>query len=261
MPREIAFTKAHSLHNDFVIVETSDLSYLSAQQIASLANRHTGIGCDQVLGLKKCGEQHYHYSIYNADGTEAQQCINGMRAIAHMLLLQHPDISTLTLDNPSGSFQATRQPDDQIALYIPAHVTEDSHRIIHYAGCEYPVRYLTCGNPHALVAVPCIDNPYPLSDLAACVEASGPNTGGYNVSIYAEKGAQQWVSRTHERGAGETQACGSAAIALAIHHGTKDILTIEQKGGIQRIRAHNSDTLEIIAPAAISFTGTIPISD
>ena len=259
-PKEIAFTKAHSLQNDFVLLAEPDLARLSSKQITALANRYTGIGCDQVLGVTKLDTKHYRYSIYNANGTEAQQCINGMRAIAHILFLQQPQIDTLTLDNPSGSFQATRGTDGEIALYIPVNVTQDTHQTIDYAGSKLQVHYLTCGNPHALVTVPCLDQ-YPLSDLAAHIEATGPNLGGYNVSIYAEKAANRWVSRTHERGAGETQACGSAAIALAIHSGTKGVLTIEQKGGKQRIRAHTPHTLEIIAPAALSFTGTIDISD
>ena len=258
--KEIAFTKAHSLQNDFVLLAEHDLALLSAKQMVALANRYTGIGCDQVLGLTKLDTAHYRYSIYNADGTKAQQCINGMRAIAHILFLQQPQMHTLTLDNPSGTFQATQQLDGEVALQIPVNTTEDAHQTIDYAGSALKVHYLTCGNPHALVAVPNLDQ-YPLSDLAAHIEATGPSPDGYNVSIYTEKAGDRWASRTYERGAGETQACGSAAIALAIHSSTKDILTIEQKGGKQRIKVHSPNKLEIVAPAALSYTGTIDLSD
>lgn len=258
-PRNISFTKAHSLQNDFVILSAQDLAFFSAQQIVALANRYTGIGCDQVLGLEKCHSHHYRYTIYNPDGTEATQCINGMRAIAHLLFQQAPGVPILTLENTSGSFQAKRTAHGDIALYVPVYVAQKTQHTIDYAGSELTIDYLTCGNAHALIAVPYTDG-YPLSDLAAYLKTIRPDTDAYNISIYEKKSAQRWISRTYERGAKETQACGSAAIALAIHSGITDRLTIEQKGGKQHITRCEPHTLEIIAPAALSYTGTIRIS-
>src|SRR5215469_8086068 len=104
------FVKMHGLGNDFLLVDVpNDASIPSAAQWRSLGNRHTGIGFDQALVLQppRRRESDVYYRVFNADGSEAEQCGNGMRCIAALLHERRDaDNTPLTLDSPAGSLQA-----------------------------------------------------------------------------------------------------------------------------------------------------------
>lgn len=206
---KLAFTKMHGLGNDFVIVQ--DLP--PVLDIAALANRHTGIGFDQLLVVQASNKADFYCRIFNSDASEAEQCGNGMRCVARFVheqgLTAKREFSIETL---AGICQVFIQDYDHIRISMGQPKIQDA-LISLEPGLE--LSSLSLGNPHAIIKVPALDAAI-LSQEASIAKHSYFPPQGVNLGFMQILDKQQVCLRTFERGAGETLACGSNACAAAV---------------------------------------------
>ena len=230
----VPFTKMHGLGNDFAVVDETRESYgLTADQIARMGNRHTGIGFDQLLVVQSAPDaaNDFHYRIFNIDGTEVEHCGNGARCFARFVqekgltdkstirvstvnrvLELHTDeagLVTVNMDKPD--FEPSSLP-FSAAQRAPSYTrqleTTDGSQVVEFSA-------LSMGNPHAVIFVEDLRN----TAVKVIGEALGHHQDfpqGVNVG-FAEIQQRNHISlRVYERGTGETLACGSGACAATV---------------------------------------------
>ncbi len=275
---EINFTKMHGLGNDFVVIDAINQPVqLSPQQIRFMANRHFGIGCDQLLLVEKpqSAEAEFRYRIYNADGGEVEQCGNGARCFARFVvdkgLTQHTDIPVetrsglivLTLDDNGDVTVNMGVPNfNPASLPFNADSQSTEYALPTSAG-ELSIAAVSMGNPHAVLEVANVDE--------AAVETLGPEIESHpRFPERVNVGFMQIVARDHihlrvyERGAAETQACGTgacAAVAVGIMQGKlADSVKVSLPGGELVIRwSGENEPLFMTGPATRVFEGKISL--
>ena len=227
---EISFTKMHGLGNDFVVIDCFEQDVnLSTAQIKTLADRHFGIGCDQVLllGPPEHGSSDVRYRIYNADGREVSQCGNGARCIAAYLygrgLVKKDEIIAETNE---GLLKLYRQDDGQVRVNmgvprfepadIPMRAKQRENKYqLQITGSELSFYAVSIGNPHAVLVVDDVEHT-PVPVLGPEIQQSGMFPEGINVGFMQIVDRQHIRLRVYERGAGETLACGSGACAAVV---------------------------------------------
>jgi len=230
------FTKMHGLGNDFIVFDArTDDRIPSPETLRRLAHRRTGIGFDQALALqpaRRAGTDVF-YRIFNADGSEVEQCGNGARCIA-ALVGRRLGISdrNLVLDSPGGLVEARLGMDGLVAVdmgipdFNPASLpfqasSEAAVYPLVAAGTELDIGAVSIGNPHAVIRV--------LSIETAAVDRLGPAVENHprfprrtNVGFMEIVDSGHIRLRVHERGTGETLACGTGAcgaVAVGRRHG------------------------------------------
>ncbi|MCW7549070.1 diaminopimelate epimerase [Photorhabdus sp. APURE] len=221
------FSKMHGLGNDFMVVDAVTQNvYFSPELICRLADRHTGVGFDQLLVVEAPydPDMDFHYRIFNADGSEVAQCGNGARCFARFVrlkgLINKRDIKVST---QSGRMMLSITNDDQVCVnmgepeFEPNHVPFRALRAEKTYILRVVERTVLCGvvsmgNPHCVIQVPDVET--------AEVEILGPALESHErFPERANIGFMQILNRDHirlrvyERGVGETQACGSGACA------------------------------------------------
>lgn len=230
------FTKMHGLGNDFMVVDAVTQNiYFSPELICRLADRHTGVGFDQLLVVEAPydPELDFHYRIFNADGSEVAQCGNGARCFARFVRLKGlTNKRDIRVSTQSGRMVLTIADDDNVRVnmgvpvFEPAlvpfrAVKEEKTYIIRAAERTVLCGVVSMGNPHCVIQVE--------STETAEVEVIGPVLESHErFPERANIGFMQILSRDHirlrvyERGVGETQACGSgacAAVSVGIRQG------------------------------------------
>lgn len=290
---KIAFTKMQGAGNDFVVLdETAGLLGLTPPQIRFLADRHFGVGADQVLSVRAApsAEVDFEYVIYNGDGGEVEQCGNGARCFVRYVrehgLTQKNEVRVqtrggviaprmdadgrVTVDMGPPVFELTRVPFDAsglaphpvnawqkwpLALTVPAHPA------------VVDIAVLSMGNPHAVQFVPDVET--------AAVAQQGPLIEHHpRFPRRVNAGFAQVVNRrtlrlrVHERGAGETLACGTgacAAVVAGIRLGLLDTdapVDVHTRGGILSISwAGGNAPVFMTGPATTVYDGQIDIPD
>ncbi len=213
------FVKLQALGNDFVLLDLDQGSELwSSEKIQRLSNRHTGIGFDQLLTLSQYSENSFDYRIYNADGTEVEQCGNGARAAALYLKLKHKiDLKRdIQLKTCTQVMSVRCLPENQFSVKMgPAEFFKETLEEFIFEQQAWEFRSLSVGNPHAVFSVPNIDAA-PVLSLAPLLMQDRRFPQGVNVGFMQIVDAHCLRLRVYERGAGETQACGSGACAAAV---------------------------------------------
>jgi diaminopimelate epimerase len=213
-PRTQGFDKMHGAGNDFVVLHESTLLLPESELAMALADRHRGVGFDQLMLVTENAEG-FGYRVLNADGSHAQQCGNGARAVAHWLIRAGHTHPPFMLESPAGKVQVTRDDHGQLSVTLGKPVCA-SAMCLSYGDEQFTLYPLTLGNPHATLVVP---------DCAAA-DVDGIGTHLQKHAVFPERvnvGFCEILSRTHirlrvfERGAGETLACGSGACAAAIN--------------------------------------------
>jgi len=226
----IVFSKMHGLGNDFVVIDAVNQAIaLSPEQIRFIADRHFGVGCDQLLLVEKpqAANADFKYRIFNADGSEVSQCGNGARCFARFVREQGLcDKELIVVDTDAGQLQLKFDSDGAITVNmgVPRHVPEQIplqmpvESVLYHidlAGKDLAFAAVSMGNPHAVIVVDDVDT--------APVERIGPLMESH--PLFPERvnvGFMQVVDRGHvklrvyERGAAETLACGSGACAAAV---------------------------------------------
>lgn len=272
---KVKFTKMQGLGNDFVVLDGINQSInLDRQQIRLLADRHFGVGCDQILLVEKAqGQADFRYRIFNADGGEVEQCGNGARCFVryvHDHGLTHK--SEIRIETLSGVISPKLEVNGNITVNMGKPIFEPAEIPFiaeHYASTyeleiqNQPVKMsvLSMGNPHAVRVIQDIDTA-PVNSEGALIETHPRFPKRVNV------GYMQVMDRTHiklrvfERGAGETLACGTgacAAVVTGINLGLLDQqVTVSTRGGELNIRWNGQeDPVWMTGPAVTVFEGEI----
>lgn len=272
---KLRFTKMQGLGNDFVVLDGINQSInLDQQQIRLLADRHFGIGCDQLLLVEKAaGQADFRYRIFNADGSEVEQCGNGARCFVRYVhdhgLTQKNEIRIETL---SGVISPKLEINGNITvnmgkpLFEPEAIPFVAEKIALTYPLEMPdkpvtISTLSMGNPHAVRVVQEIETA-PVETEGAFIETHPRFPKRVNV------GYMQVIDRNHiklrvfERGAGETLACGTgacAAVVTGINLGLLDNqVTVSTRGGELTISWQGEDApVWMTGPAVTVFEGEI----
>jgi diaminopimelate epimerase len=289
---KIRFTKMQGAGNDFVVLdETQGPLGLTAPQYRFLADRHFGVGADQILSVRPSpGEGiDFEYAIHNADGGEVEQCGNGARCFARYVrdkgLTTRDTIRVQTL---SGVIAPQLTPDGRVTVdmgrpaFDPARIPFDASGLAPLpqgSGQEWPltldgqaqsatvlIAVVSMGNPHAVQLVQDVD--------AAPVQQTGPLIEGHarfpqrvNAGFLQVLDREHVRLRVYERGAGETLACGTgacAAVAAGIHLGLLDTrVHVQMRGGLLTIAwsGQEADSVFMTGPATTVFEGQIDIPD
>jgi len=270
------FEKMHGAGNDFVLIDARDQSFeLDAGRAARIADRHTGIGCDQILLLRKAAGEDalLRYEIRNADGSPAAQCGNGARCVglylercgeigAEPFLLESPSGLVRLRRCPGGEYEVTMGvPDFDAPSVSPDLPVAGDHYVLESPWGPLELRTVSMGNPHALLLTADIDDPaIPATGRFVSTHQSFPE--GCNAGFAEPIGASRIRLRVIERGAGETLACGSgacAAVAILRRSGlVGDTVEVELPGGRLVIKWRgNKEPLTMKGPAEHVFRGTM----
>ena len=274
----VPFTKMHGAGNDFVVFDGVTRPVpLTPEKIRRLADRHFGIGCDQVLLVERptVSGADFRYRIFNADGGEVEQCGNGARCFVHFVrdrrLTAKDEIAVETL---SGMIYPRLEPDGNVTVnmgvprFEPAEVpfeasTRENVYDLEVNGRKLSVTVLSMGNPHAVQVVPEVDS--------APVNTQGPLIERHpRFPQRVNAGYMQIVDRGHirlrvyERGAGETLACGSGACAAVVAGRLRGLLDdkvdVKLLGGTLRVSwAGEGQPVWMTGPAVTVFEGTIDL--
>lgn len=221
------FSKMHGIGNDFVVVDCRDAPLgLSAAQIRRLADRHRGVGFDQLLTIERADRADcvWRYDIYNQDGSHAGQCGNGARCVA--LWLQYEGVlpsGKVRLQSPSGVIEVEMRDDKTVRVdmgvpefspvSIPLRVdAEADSYMLEIAGHRLNFGAVSMGNPHAVIQVGDIAAA-PVATLGVALEYSAHFPQRCNVGFVEIVARDHVRLRVWERGVGETLACGSGACA------------------------------------------------
>jgi diaminopimelate epimerase len=224
------FTKMHGLGNDFVVIDAINQSVaLTPEQVRALADRHFGIGCDQLLLVEAAtaAAADFRYRIFNADGGEVSQCGNGARCF--MQFVHEHGLTSKTsvnVETGNGMLQLVREADGQVTVnmgiprFEPPEIPFDAPaRATHYAldagGRALEIGALSLGNPHAVLRVNNIETA-PVAELGPLIERHDRFPDRVNAGFMQIVDDTTVRLRVYERGAGETLACGSGACAAVV---------------------------------------------
>ena len=269
----ISFIKMHGLGNDFVVIDGRDGDVsLDAAQARAIADRHTGIGCDQLIVIEAAngtGADAF-MRIRNADGGEVAACGNATRCVAR-LLMDEMESNSVRIDTSSGPLLAENALDGAISVdmgipgltwdQIPLAAEADTlHLDLALGPLSDPVA-VSIGNPHA-VFFPDDPDAVELDRLGPELEHHAMFPERANIGIAQVTGQDSLRLRVWERGAGITQACGTGACAATVAASrrglTGRLVRVTLDGGQLAVEWRDDDHVIMAGLAAVSFTGTIP---
>ena len=226
----IQFSKMHGLGNDFMVVDgITQKIFFSPEMIRRLADRHFGIGFDQLLLVEPPydPEQDFHYRIFNADGSEVQQCGNGARCFARFVRLKGlTNRDRIAVSTMSGRIVLQLEHDNQVTVnmgvpeFEPAKVPFRAQKaektyLLRVAEQTVMCGVVSMGNPHCVLEVEDVKTA-PVETLGAELESFDRFPERVNVGFMELVSANEIRLRVFERGAGETMACGTGACAAAV---------------------------------------------
>ncbi len=268
----------HGLGNDFVVIDATDRPLpLTAEQIRHIADRRRGVGCDQLLLVERSQRPDclFRYRIYNADGGEVDQCGNGARCFARFVRARGLTVAVeIPVYTAAGRLNLTVNEDDSVTVdmgrpkLIPAQIPFQADRqapdyALSVDGRTYTIGAVSLGNPHAVLRVGSVDEA-PVTSLGAAIETHPRFPARVNVGFMQVLEPRRIRLRVFERGAGETQACGSGACAAVVVGRVQGLLeetvTAELTGGnlVVSWRGGNEPVL-MTGPATFVFEGTIEL--
>ncbi|MBC9130975.1 diaminopimelate epimerase [Frischella sp. Ac48] len=230
------FSKMHGLGNDFMVVDgITQNVHLSPETIKRLANRHTGVGFDQLLLVEPpyTPDTDFHYRIFNADGSEVEQCGNGARCFARFVRLKSLiKKNVLKVSTQKGILILTVNPDETVRVNMGTPIFEPSK--IPFKAIKEEKTYImrtqeqtilcgvaSMGNPHCVIQVTDVNHAQ-VATLGPVLENHERFPERANIGFMQIVNRQNIKLRVFERGVGETQACGTgacAAVAIGINQG------------------------------------------
>lgn len=226
----LRFTKMHGCGNDFVVLDLITQKFApKAHHIRKLADRHFGIGCDQVLLIEAPThpDVDFRYRIFNADGGEVEQCGNGARCFAKYVTEKRlTGKEWIRVETNTGIIELNVKKNRQVEVNMgvpelePAKIPFNAPaRALTYAldvdGNTYDIGAVSMGNPHAVL---CVDNvkSAPVTTLGAIIETHARFPNRVNVGFMQIVSRSEINLRVFERGVGETLACGTGACAAVV---------------------------------------------
>jgi diaminopimelate epimerase len=264
----IAFTKMQGAGNDFVVLDCTRAPFaLSRDQVRRLADRHFGVGCDQLLVVEKARDpaNDFGYRIVNADGGEVEQCGNGARCFvkfAHARGLTRKN--EIRVETPAGVIVPRREADGEVSGDMGAPARQSPLvQPLEVDGTRVELALLSMGNPHAVQLVADVD--------AAPVTTQGPRIehhprfpGRVNAGYMQVLDRHAIRLRVWERGAGETLSCGTGACAAAVAGIARGLVDspvrVDTRGGALTIAwAGGDNPVCMKGPAQAVFEGSIEL--
>lgn len=283
---KLRFTKMQGAGNDFVVLDgVRQALALSSAQVRWLADRHFGIGADQVLLVEPASDPgiDFRYRIFNADGDEVEHCGNGARCfvrfvreqglstrdpirvqtLAGVLELSLGVDGEVSVDMGAPIFDAKRVPFDPAGL-TPRSVGADSQWPIEL---DHEFRWasvLSMGNPHAVLQVDDLDHA-PVATEGPRIERHRRFARRVNVGFMQVTGPQSIALRVWERGAGETLACGTGACAAAVsairQERVSSPVRVRMRGGEVTIAWQPEQAVRMTGPAETVFEGEVALPE
>jgi len=271
----------HGLGNDFMMVDLiSQQATLYPELVKELSDRRFGIGFDQLLTVRPPVRPNsdFRYTIYNADGSEAEQCGNGARCFLRFVRDEGLTTkSTVRLETSNGDITCKLEKDGNITVDMgqpalqPGKVpfVADSTQINYdlSLGPEFSERFsisaLNVGNPHAVITVAAVDSA-PVVEIGPLIERHPRFPEGVNVGFMEVVSRKKIRLRVFERGVGETKACGSGACAAVVAGRLQGVLDntvdVELTGGHLSVTwGGDNDTIKMTGPARKVYEGRLQV--
>lgn len=265
----VPFIKMHGLGNDFVVLDAREnaLPALERQRVFAIADRHTGIGCDQLILLEQSETADFRMRIFNADGGEVGACGNATRAVALFhgkearietsggMLIASPASGGASVDMGTPHFEW-----DAIPL---GYAMDTLSMPVGWEMLDSPGA-VNVGNPHVIFFVEDTDA-IPLDRLGPEIENDPLFPERVNVNVATVESRRRIRLRVWERGAGLTRACGTGACATAVHAMRRKLVdspvTVALPGGELVIEWQEGGPIQMTGPAAESFRGSFEWDD
>lgn len=287
---KLKFTKMHGAGNDFVVLDGySQRLALTSEQVRALADRHFGIGADQLLLVERptVEEADFQYRIFNCDGGEVEHCGNGARCFVKFVRdTGLTDKRSVRVQVHGGLITLTMQENGEVVVDMGAPVFEparvpfvatglagrpdgaDTLWPLDIDGNTYYVSVVSMGNPHAVQIVDDVQT-FPVASVGPKVEHHPRFPQRVNAGFMQVRSRHEIALRVFERGAGETLACGTgacAAVAAGIRRGLLDSpVTVHALGGTLTIAwdgaRDEAAALMMSGPATTVFAGEIELAD
>ena len=279
--KKLKFTKMHGLGNDFMVVDGVNQAFEPQEApLTQWANRHTGVGFDQLLLVEKAGaaDVDFRYRIFNADGSEVEQCGNGARCFARFVadkgLSSKQEIRVETARGvivprllDSGLVMVNmgkpRLMPSEIPFVPAAGEADDALTHIVLVGLEsVPLSCVNMGNPHAVLLVDDVDTA-PVARWGEAIESNEQFPERVNVGFMQVLDEGHIRLRVYERGAGETQACGTGACAAVVAGVRLSLLQaassirVSLPGGDLHIEWQPGDDVMMTGPVQTVFEGEL----
>lgn len=269
----LPFIKMHGLGNDFVLFDARRAPLaLDGALARAVADRHTGVGCDQVIALEppRSDGTDAYMRIWNADGGEVAACGNGTRCAAR-LLLDESGRERVVLETDAGALAARENGDGRVRVDmgparldwqdIPLARAMDTLHVALGAGPLADAVAVNMGNPHAVFFVDDAEA-VPLDELGPRLETDPLFPERANIGVAQRIAEDRIRLRVWERGAGLTRACGTGACAAAVAGARRGLtargVTVALDGGELGIQWRDDGHVEMTGACAASFWGTLP---
>ncbi|OGS91239.1 MAG: diaminopimelate epimerase [Gallionellales bacterium GWA2_60_18] len=273
----LRFTKMHGAGNDFVVIDgVRQRVELAPEQLRLLADRHFGVGCDQILLVEKAQDPaaDFRYRIFNADGGEVEQCGNGARCFARFVHDQGlTSKREIVVETQGGLISPRLEADGRVTVnmgapvFDPARIPFDGQGAVseplEVAGETLTISALSMGNPHAVQVVDDVERA-PVARLGPLIEQHARFPKRVNAGFMQVMDRGHIRLRVHERGAGETLSCGTgacAAVVAGIRRGLLDSpVNVATRGGVLTI-VWDGDGMPVMmtGPAITVFEGEISL--
>ncbi|MDE2598788.1 MAG: diaminopimelate epimerase [Rhodocyclaceae bacterium] len=279
---KIRFSKMQGLGNDFVVldaVRNMQLAQLTPAQARFLADRHFGVGCDQLLIVQRPSrpDVDFRYRIFNADGGEVEQCGNGARCFVRFVHdEQLSDKRSIKVETQCGVLTLTLQDDGEVTVdmgvprFKPAEIpfgsdSEDIIQPLDVNGKSVDISVVSMGNPHAVQVVADAEA-FPVHIDGPAIESHPRFPRRVNAGFMQIDSRNAIHLRVYERGAGETLACGTgacAAVVAGIRRGLLDspVRVTTHGGDLSIAWAGDGQPVMMTGPAVTVFRGEIEIPD
>ena len=277
---KLKFSKMHGLGNDFVVLDGVRQSVaLTPEQLCYLADRHFGVGCDQILLVEKPSrpDVDFRYRIFNADGGEVEQCGNGARCFVRFVHEQGlTDKREIRVETLKGLISPRLEGDGNVTVdmgvprFLPADIPflADDDVIIHLldvADETLETSVVSMGNPHAVQVVDSVDSA-PVGEHGPLIERHPRFPQRVNAGFMQIVDRHAIKLRVYERGSGETMACGTgacAAVVAGIRLGLLDVqVDVQTHGGRLTIQWNGGDSAVMMTgPAHTVFEGEIALPE
>jgi len=270
---KLNFTKMQGLGNDFIIINSLDNSFNeNLIDIPKLANRHKGIGFDQLLIVESSERAgiDFKYRIFNADGQEVQQCGNGARCFAlYVFEKKLTSKRKLNVETLNGDIRLTINNASNVTVnmgepeFTPSKIPANfDNQQKNYSINSQEIGALSMGNPHAVIRVNKIEN-LEIEITAKDIQNSGYFPEGVNVGFMQINSPNNISLRVYERGVGETQACGTGACAAVVFGVENNLLDnkvrVSLPGGDLDINYEKGSEVFMTGPAVFVFEGSVEV--
>ena len=266
----IAFTKMEGAGNDFVVLDATVAPFaLAPAQLRRLADRHFGVGCDQILVVEPStrADADFRYRIFNADGGEVEQCGNGARCFVRYVhakrLTTKREIRVETL---GGLIVPRLEDDGEVSVNMGAPMLESPLvQALEVGGVRVELAILSMGNPHAVQRVDDIERA-PVTTQGPLLERHPRFPNRVNAGYMQVRDRRSIALRVWERGGGETLACGTGACAAAVSGIARGLLDspvqVQARGGTVTVAWQGGDNaVWMKGPARSVFEGSIELDE